>query len=250
MSEILCRLKEGDGSQQLICFPYLGGYSNIFQELISEINFDTGTEVWAINPPGHGLDTQEPFEDINKMLDLYCAEITKISKPNCVFFGYSMGGIVAYFAVQRLIRQLDFHGGFLSLIISSCTTPQEFGMKSYSVMSDDMLLNHMLSYDGLSKELINERALLTYFLPVFRADFRVLETASGLDFESLNVPVYYLLGDSDKFVPIEMVTKWSRYFVGKLNTCIIKGGTHMMIHDQMHSVARTIERILSSNGTE
>jgi len=244
MSETLRKLREGEGSQQLICFPYLGGHSSKFLELIEEIKFDNETEVWGINPPGHGLDIQKPFEDISRMLDLYCTEIAKIIKPNCIFFGYSMGGIVAYFAVQRLLRQRDNYNGSLSLIISSCSTPQEFGVQSYSAMSDDMLLNRMIDYDGLPEDVINVKELLVYYLPVFRADFRVLETASLLDYDKLDIPTYFLLGDNDRFVSIDMIIKWSRYFQGELNTCVIRGGSHMMIHDQMLSVARAIERIL------
>ena len=247
MSELLHLIKEGGGSNQLICFPYLGGYSNSFIELANELKLDDGTEILAINPPGHGPDTQTPFDDINKMLDVYCAEIQKKIKQNCTFFGYSMGGIIAYFTAQRLLRQGNNCCASLSLIISSSNTPQEYGGKKYSSMSDDELLEQMISYGGFPEDILREKELLTCFLPVFRADFRVMETASELEYEKLDIPIYIFLGDNDKSVPFNSLIQWNRYFKRDMSICLIKCGSHMMIHEQVSSVARMIERILGLN---
>jgi len=243
-NEILFTIKDGQETHQIVCFPYLGGYANSFLDLMQQVNVSKEVEVLAINPPGHGTSTQKPIEDIRIMAELYSNEIKDIIKPNCVFFGYSMGGTVAYFVAQHLMKQGMCRGN-LSLVISSSDTPNDFKTKSYSSLTDDMLLEHMATYGGFPDELINEKKLLAYFLPAFRADFKVLETAAHLDAEALDIPCYLMLGDDDKIVQVGSAINWTRHFNGNLKISLIKGGTHMMIHNQMQDTAYALKQILS-----
>lgn len=239
---IFRQLKLGEGKRQLICFPYLGGYANSFIELANTLSDDI--EVWASNLPGHGGCTLEPLQDIKSVLDLYYIELQAIIKPQSIFFGYSMGGIVAYFLAQRILDSEKYPTKSITLILTSCTTPCAFKMKNYSSLSNDKLIEHLISYDGIPNELINEESLLEYFLPVFRADFKILETSATHDFKPLDIPVYYLWGENDKIVSIDSVIQWSKYFGNEINMTPIENGAHMYIHDNVSVLAEHLEEII------
>jgi external thioesterase TEII len=239
---IFHQLKTSEGGRQLICFPYLGGYANSFFELTSILGEDL--DVWAANPPGHGVCNLEPMQDIKILLDLYCEELLSILKPDSVFFGHSMGGIVAYFLAQRILNSDEFTTKSITLILSACNTPSDFKTKQYSKLSNDDLIEHLISYDGISDELINEKSLLEYFVPIFRADFNVLETSATLDYKPLDIPIYFLWGENDKIVPFDSIIHWSKYFVNELTIIPIENGTHMFIQDKVNAVAEHLVEIM------
>lgn len=233
-------LKKGD-KRQIICFPYLGGYVSAFFELAERL--PEGLEVWAANPPGHGTCTRPPLEDINSLTELYLEELSSIIKPGAIFFGHSMGGVVAYFLAQRMAGSADFVTKPAALILSACTSPDDFLHKRPSGFTNEGLVEHMLSYGGIPDEIMQEQALIDYLLPIFRADFRVLESAAELDCDPLKIPIYYLWGESDNIVTIDFISRWSRYFQNELNVIPIEKGEHMFIHNSVDLVAGHVEKI-------
>ncbi|GAA0365744.1 thioesterase II family protein [Bacillus horti] len=239
------QLKEGQGKHQLICFPYLGGYANSFYELAQSLDDDI--EVWAVNPPGHGACTMKPLESIESMVDVYAEELRNVLKPHAIFFGHSMGGIIAFFLAQRILKSQDYEGDIDALILSACNPPCDFRTKNYSQLSDENLIDHLISYDGLSEELINEKSLLSYFLPIFRADFKVLESSAFHEYTQLDLPVHYLWGEQDKIVPIEGTTQWSKYFKRDIVLRPIANASHMFIQHQMKDVVDQLEEIMNMN---
>lgn len=241
-TEIFQQLKLGAGKWQIICFPYLGGYANSYLDLANAL--DEEFEVWSLNPPGHGLSTSETVQDIGILLDMYYKELQAIIKPHCVFLGHSMGGIIAYFLAQRLLNSGDYTVDSLRLVLSACNTPCEFKGTNYFNLSNDKLIDHLISYDGIPEELIHERSLLEYFLPVIRADFRVLETSSNLDFKPLDIPVTFFWGENDKVVPMDSVILWMKYFSNEIKVISIEGGSHMFISTKAKVVAEHLGDIL------
>ena len=241
--KIFYQLKEGKGKHQIICFPYLGGYINAFSKLVNEMDDDI--EVWTANPPGHGTNKSELLVDINSLLDLYYKELQTIIKPNCMFFGHSMGGIIAYFLTQKILESKAYDLRPDALILSACNTPVEFKTNGYSFLPEDKLIKHLIKYDGLPKELLNEKALLQFFLPVFRADFKILESSVSLDYKPIDMPVYFMWGENDRAVQLDSILEWKDYFENEINIMPVKDGTHMFINDKADIAAKCIKDIIS-----
>src|SRR6476660_9153522 len=95
------RLREGSKGQ-LICFPYLGGYVNSFYDMVRAMSEDI--EIWVANPPGHFGSELGLINDINELISVYQKDISKLIRPGSVFYGHSMGGVVSYFLIERMIR--------------------------------------------------------------------------------------------------------------------------------------------------
>lgn len=241
-NKIFHQLKKGKGVRQLICFPYLGGYANSFFDLASKLEDDI--EIWAANPPGHGRCAMEPLKDISSLLDLYFEELQEIIKPDCVFFGHSMGGIIAYFLAERIKACQQYSAKPGALVLSACNVPNEFQSKAFSCLSNDDLIKHLMSYGGISDELISEKELLEFFLPIYRADFEVLETAANLELKPIEIPAYFMWGEKDKIVPLPAALFWSNYFKNEINIIPIEDGAHMFIYDKVNIVVEHLKSIM------
>lgn len=243
-SNLFYQLKKSEGEQQIICFPYLGGFKNSFYNLGNAFNKEI--DIWAANPPGHGGSKLNLIEDINELVDLYYTELKDIIKPQCIFFGHSMGGVIAYFLTQKIISLNEYKYKPKSLVLSACSTPSDFYIKKYSNLSDDELINQLSSYGGIPTEILDEKDFLNCLLPVFRADYRILESASKCDYINLDVPTYLLWGEKDKIVTIDLVTQWSNYFNNVLEIIPIKDGNHMFIYDKASIIVNHLQNIFDS----
>ena len=241
--KVFKKLNKVKSDRQLVFFPYLGGHADSFSGLADMIGGDI--EIWSFNLPGHGIDTKhELLQDINSVMDLCLQEINKILKKNCIFFGHSMGGIIAYFLTQSIFSTEKNLEKSITLILSACSTPAEFYGLNTSHLSDKELLEKLTTFDNIFDEILYERSLRDYFLPIFRADFKILESSSLCDIFPLDVPVYFLWGENDKIVTLDSVIKWSRYFSTEINLLPIKNAPHMFLHTQPRVIAQLIEGIV------
>lgn len=232
------QLSEGKGKTQLICFPYLGGYSSAFAELVGELGDEY--EIWAGNPPGHGSSRKPLLDDIDALTEYYMEGIKDFWREDCIFFGHSMGGILSYFLIQKLAERGMAQFLPRTVILSACGTPAEFATKKYSALSEEDLIKKLISYGGMPDEVLKEESLLTYLLPVFRADYRVLESAALCRYSPLAVPAYLLWGEYDQAEPVDALLPWSGYFTGTVSMMQVKDGRHMFIHDQTKQAADLI----------
>ncbi len=242
---LFTKLSKYDAEKQLICFPYLGGYVNSYLDLAN--SFDSGIEVWAANPPGHGSCTEEPLQDISSLLTLYYKELQAIVKPGYMLLGHSMGGILAYFLARKIICSESDFVSPAAVVVSASNPPSEFLNKRYSMLSDEEIIARMRSYGGIPDVLVKEEKLLSFFAPVFRADFAVLESAATQPVEPLDIDGYLLWGDKDKIVAFESTLEWKQYFAKPVNFLAINDGSHMFIHDKTRVVAEALENIFRSD---
>lgn len=239
-NKIFHQLKEGY-DKQLICFPYLGGYINSYFKLANYLS--DKIEVWSSNPPGHGSSSSEPLRDVHSLLDLYFCELKKIVKSPYILFGHSMGAIVAYFLAQKIFNSAQYPIKPTALVLSASNTPAYFDDKKISALPNDKLIERILIDGGIRDVIIKEKTLVEYFIPIYRADFMILESAAMLDYEPLDVPVYFLWGENDKIVSFDEIIKWSNYFINKINLIPVKNGNHMFIDDQTNTIAKKIDYI-------
>ncbi|SFS02550.1 thioesterase II family protein [Anaeromicropila populeti] len=241
-TKVLRKVRQGNGKKQLICFPYLGGYASAFTDVIQGLEDDI--EVWVVNPPGHGGCSIPLKENIDSLISFYYSQIKEIIKPECLFFGHSMGGVVAYFLVQKILECKEVETSHIQLAISASGIPSEFENKSYSTLSDEDLIAHVVSYGGMPDEILAEKSLLDFLVPVFRADFKVLETAAVHLFEKMDVPAYIIWGNQDNIVSLQAALQWSEYFKREIKLIIIGEGDHMFLHSQAPVVADHLMKIL------
>lgn len=239
-------LREGQGPYKLICFPYLGGYANSFIDLSNELS--KKIEIWSVNFPGHGASKEKPFEDISQLTSVLVNEVSSLIDENVIFFGHSMGGIVSYHLVRHLLEN-NMHIP-KKLILSACNSPYDFNNKHYSKLSDGELLSHILSYGGVPEDIQQGTNLLQYFLPIFRADFKVLESSAKLEKNPIDIDSYFFWAEQDEVVSIDSSLLWSQYFSDGINIVPIRNGDHMYIQGQLPLLTKNLENIFFERGMQ
>lgn len=234
-------LKSNKDKGQLICFPYLGGYSLSFLDLANALG--DAFDFWAAVPPGHIGESSGLIEDIVSLTEHYFKGFKRIAREGYTLFGHSMGGVIACYLANRIAKLANFPMP-KAIVLSASASPDKFHLEKYSKLSDEALMNLIVSYGAMPKKLLSDRELMSYLLPIFRADYRVLESTADCPFEPLDIPVYFLLGEKDSVDSLSEILAWRKYFSDQVQLFYIKNGAHMFIHDKAQIVA---ERLIEIN---
>ena len=238
-------VRKGNSDRQLIIFPYLGGSVSTLSELMRAVD-SPETEIWAANPPGH-IGSQLPLShDMNQLTDLYYTELKEIVKPECYLFGHSMGGNIAYYMAKKW-EIFGLKRDWLKGVVIAASAPPCFMYhKKYSELSDSALIDQIMAYKALPADVIKSEELMQMLLPVFRADYRVMETGAEIEIgEKLAVDSYFIWGDEDPVEPVELLTKWNQYFAQPGTVLPVKHAEHMLVHHNIDAVAGYLRNILN-----
>ncbi|HSH66895.1 MAG TPA: alpha/beta fold hydrolase [Bacteroidia bacterium] len=227
----------------LFCLPYAGGNARIFQswpEFLPEF-----VELVAIELPGRGRRIQEPAFDSMKSLvqELSSVLYSQIDKPY-VIIGHSMGSRIALNTIHELGRlgcppPLHF--------IASGSAPPHILKKRKKIhtLSDNEFINELQSYDGIRKEVINNKELMEIYLPLLRADFSVSAEEFLPNLPPLNCTATVFSGINDRYVSKEDCLAWQEYFSPPIEVSIFEGG-HFFIDSAKKKVVGEISKILNT----
>ncbi len=210
MRSVVQVIKKSGSSKQMVMFPFGGGSGYSFMELVKEITADA--EVIVINPPGHMFNNGKPLESIDAMAYLYSRELLPLLKENCLFFGHSIGALVAYEMCRDLERKLNIK----KLIISSVNPPHcvmaEVDM--HSGMDTPQLIQKSIKMGGMPEIFKEDSDLLEKFIAGLRADLKALERYDGgkwADAGKIGTGGLVLYSDGDYIVDPLKVREWNRY---------------------------------------
>lgn len=218
-------IKNPTNNQELIFFPFAGGFAYSYNPLFKEIKSDWG--IVAVEPPGHGSSTLPIEADINSLINFYFEELSDYMKKNnnsISLFGHSMGGAVVIELARKLV-EAEFN---LENIIVSGLLPPHVRRGDYEFVkySDEEFIEYMLLTEGLSKELIMEEKLIEYILPIFKNDMLSMQTFKLKKHYNFKSPIYFLGGSTDKIAPFNHMHHWKGHFDDNVNFFEFQGG-HM-----------------------
>lgn len=105
--------------------------------------------VLAVQYPGRQDRWDEPMPDLHTLADRIAGELSAHQVPDPVFFGHSMGAVVAYEVALRL-------GPFgpSVLVVSGSCAPSRYRHGSVHTRDDDELVRHLAALGGTSAELL------------------------------------------------------------------------------------------------
>ncbi|WP_179862533.1 thioesterase II family protein [Bacillus wiedmannii] len=221
--------------KQIIFLPFAGGYSNSFRFVTPFIPEDWN--IISFDPPGHGPNITSLLNDQSILLEWYLAQLRPIITENTIIMGHSLGGMMAYLVAQVLAAEGN---PVKQLVISATTTPNFVQERSkVAHIDDDLLLNYVIALGGIPKELLEQKDILRYLLPVFRADFSVLESVEPLNEDNkLNIPTLLFSGQYDSVSPVTEVDEWRRFTDVKKHVEFPDG--HMFILNYANQIFQNI----------
>lgn len=235
---------------RLLCFPYAGGAAHVYADWRQAIPQQVLLQV--VQYPGRGARFREPpLGRIDQMALGVLQALQQDADPRpLVFFGHSMGALVAFETV-RLMRR----GGMrlpVKLLLSGYTAPNHrLPRPPIHALSDADFRARLREYEGTPVEVLEHPELLDLLLPMVRADFAAVETYVHQPEGALPCPITAFGGREDDMIPESAIAGWADHTRGGFSMHMHDGG-HFFIHTArdalLAQVAAELEDALGTNG--
>lgn len=232
------------GKLTLFCLPFAGGAAESYRSWLD--CFGDDVQVCPVDLPGRSRRFGEDLIDnLDDLVDALIEGLAEEMKNPFVFFGHSMGGLVAY----ELCRRLADRYAKLpeALIISAWQAPQigpKYPLKHDLSRAD--FVECLRNLEGTPAEVLESEDLLDLMLPIIRNDFRLIEVwqhpAEALP---LSVPALIIGGDRDPEINISDLEAWTQVLDGPLETLLLEGG-HFYLLEPESKVETHIKTFLAT----
>lgn len=218
---------------QLFLFHFAGGSTYSYDFLKKKID-NNMYEFIPLELPGRGKRLEEILiEDKQEAIFDYIKQVKshRNGKPY-IIYGHSMGATLGLYVTKHMEIIQDPP---CQLIVSGNPGP---GVKEYDeenkikekryLMNDVDFKNELRDLGGVPEEVLQNDELYSFFSPIMRADFKILETGEGLGQQVvLNTPILAMMGTNEKNV--EQIENWEKFTSSVFESKILEGD-HFFIH--------------------
>lgn len=229
---------------RLFCFPYAGAGPVVYRTWADGL--PKNVEVISLLYPGRESRLREaPFVSIQSLLSALPVEIAPYLDRPFVFYGHSLGGLIAY-GLARVLRSqsapLPAH-----LFISSRRAahlpdphPPIHGL-SDAAFADAI----QQRYNGIPAVIRQDPELEALFLPVLKADFSILDTYQYTPEPAFDFPISAYGGLQDPGVTQEELSAWQHHTTQGFSLQMFPGD-HFFIQSQRASLLQAISKDLAA----
>lgn len=229
---------------KLICFPYAGGSSTIFSQWNRFIHKDI--VIKAVELPGRGaLFTRPFFKSLEEAVDTLFAEIREdIQQGPYAFFGHSMGGLLVYKLLEKIRKENCPMP--LTAFLSGRKPPHIFDEDdTYGSLPEEEFKEKIKEMGGTPPGFFDNPDLVSYFLPILKADFDILLTdlVNPEEITPFSVPFVFFAG-AEENITEEEGRAWGLYSEHPLVEKRFPGG-HFFLNDDPESLVKEINGILA-----
>lgn len=221
-----------DDSKQIFLLHFAGGSSYSY-DFLKKI-LPRHISAISLELPGRGKRYEESLifckeEAIND----YVRQInTKRNRRPYLVYGHSMGATLGL-SVARMMEEIGDPPS--QLIVSGNPGPcinnlnsQEGKRKRY-LLDDSDFKKSIRKLGGVPEEVLINDELYSFFSPIIRADFQVLESSNysekGI---KLKIPIYALMGSEE--TDIDKIRNWKNFTTENFTSKILSGN-HFFIYD-------------------
>lgn len=227
---------------KLFCLPYAGGSASVYYKFKRYMT--DGIELCPVELAGRGSRISQPCYDTLEQAadDVYGIIKNKIEDAQYAIFGHSLGSILAFEVIRRLKANGD--KAPVHAFLSGSRPPHRLNKdKPLHGLPDDLFIKEILALGGTDKDVFQNEELRKYFVPLLKADFRIVENYKfDNKFEKLNIGITIFNGKNDKITNNEM-QDWQMYTSGAFNLYEFEGN-HFFINTHTKEVAKIINLTL------
>ncbi len=228
---------------RLFCFPYAGGGTSAFREWPEKILPEV--EVYLVELPGRGRRIRENLETkINPLVQNLAGAIAPYLDKPFVFFGHSMGALIA-FELTRLLRA-RFNMLPEMLFVSGRGAPHvPDKQEPFHILPDDLFLEKLKELNGTPQEVLENEELMQLMLPILRADFTLCETYFYDPQEPLSCPITVFGGLEDHSVEHSALKEWQKHTQDEFSLHLL-AGDHFFIYSSKDQLFFLLNKKLNS----
>ncbi|WP_312654282.1 thioesterase II family protein [Aminipila sp.] len=227
---------------RLFCLPYAGGNANIYFNWRKSL--EKYIELCPLELAGRGRRYEEPFYETldDAIEDIYNIMKDQIKNIEFAFYGHSMGSIIAYELVLRFQERLGIIPKHVFFSGHRAPNVASKDKKTY-FLPDEEFKNEVLKLGGTPKEILENAELVEFFLPLLRADFKIIENYCYQDKKNkLNCDITVLNGKKDDLT-LNDIVEWRNHTNGQCKIIMLDGG-HFFINDNTENIVNIINNTL------
>lgn len=228
---------------RLFCFPHAGGAASAYYGWGAAL---PGVEVLAVQLPGREARLREaPITD-SKVLIARLADAIgpRLDRPY-IFFGHSMGALMAYELSLELRRRQCRMPSHLYVSGRRSPTVPDTGSLLHRLPDRELVLELNRRFAGMPSAITEDAELLALFLPIIRADVTLLETHVFTSNPALEVSTSAFGGDTDPGTTPELLAAWQALMARPVSVRNFPGG-----HFYLHQHRADFLRIFSADLTK
>lgn len=239
----LTRVAPEDGRARLFCFHFAGGGASAFAGWPRLLR--PYAHVCPVQLPGRESRGGEPrFTDVPALIDDLALELDGSVGANAVFYGHSMGAMIAFELTRRLAgtgRQLP-----AAIVAGACPAPHlptPVIAPTLDEIADEDLARALTEIGGLPRALLDHPEWLAALLPIARDDLRLCMSHAPAPVEPLPTRIATIAGRDDPLVAADDVAAWRSHAGAGFDTHVVAGG-HLFIKDAQDAVIAILVRVL------
>jgi medium-chain acyl-[acyl-carrier-protein] hydrolase len=214
---------------RLFCFTYAGGGTAVFSNWAEFLPLNV--EVCPIRLPGRESRLQErPYTRIDEIVPPLVEAILPFLDKPFVFYGHSMGAIVA-FETARQLRSLN-QPEPKQLLVSGCRAPQvPDSDRPIHSLPEAEFVAAMSRLNGTPKAVLVDKDILALLMPLLRADFEAIETYKCLPEKPLACSISIVGAEDDPKADCVNMEAWQDQTCGCFSHHVVPGN-HFFIRDE------------------
>ncbi|GAA0422368.1 MAG: thioesterase II family protein [Bacillota bacterium] len=229
---------------KLFCIPYAGGSATVYSKWKRLVS--ANIEIVEVELTGRGRRINEALIDnMDDMIeDIYTSIKDQLQEPYAIF-GHSMGGLITYELCQRLKK--ESHQDPVHIFISGRKAPHiKNPFYDYHDLPFDEFVKKIVNYGGMEREIFENKELAEIFVPILRADFKLIETYEySQSNHRLDYDFSIFHGNNDHTVQWNDIIQWDEIISGNSKYHRIPGG-HFFINENTRQVTDIVCNVLGN----
>jgi medium-chain acyl-[acyl-carrier-protein] hydrolase len=226
---------------KMFCFPYAGGTALIFKKWRDFL--PPTVQVIPVELPGRGVRLQDPpFVSLPVMIEELEGVIWPLLGKPFVFFGHSMGAIIAFELARSLRRRYGHEPQ--ALFVAGRRAPQVPNDEPITYnLSHNEFIEELIQLNGTPREVIEHAELMELMIPLLRADFELVQTYEYLAETPLRCPIIVYGGLQDVETPRDKLLPWKELTSSRFALNMLPGD-HFFIRSSQTQLLRLLAREL------
>jgi medium-chain acyl-[acyl-carrier-protein] hydrolase len=229
-------------SLRLFCFPFAGSSASVFRSWVDELPEEV--EVLAIQLPGRENRLREPcMRDMDEIVEKLELEINSCLDRPFVFFGHSLGSLIAY----ELLRRLEASRRHRADLFFASGGPAPHTCLSRAEplrLTQDQILRDLRRISEAHASLLNDREVLELMLPMLQADFEIYANYRYRETALLQSPIVAIRGATDDYITHQSQLEWKRHTDRQFSFHTIPG-SHLFMVDSPGALMALVNAYLA-----
>ncbi|MAT97565.1 MAG: putative thioesterase [Anaerolineaceae bacterium] len=233
----------GNGRLNLFFFPHAGGGASAFYQWSHVLPQEITS--YAIQLPGRETRLREPLHhELSTVIDLLAGELRPyLENAPFIFWGHSMGALLAFELVRRL--QQDGQPWPQRLLVSGYNAPQiPYADPKIHHLPEGDFITALEGLNGTPEAVLQDAELRELVLPIVRADFQLVETYAHEEAEPLPCPITVLDGVADDKTNEADLKEWQQQSTQALELFAFPGD-HFFLYDLQPKLISTVLYLLN-----